>query len=75
MVETAVFGAGGYRYVRGPFQYSGGAAAEPGFAIERGRFARPRPIEEGFPGIEAHLTPLGRPPTAFCACVMRSPAP
>jgi hypothetical protein len=26
MTETAVFGAGGYRYVRGPFQYSGGAA-------------------------------------------------
>ena len=41
MAETAVFEAGGYRYVRGPFQYSGGVAAEPGFAIERVRFARP----------------------------------
>ncbi|MDP7549074.1 MAG: hypothetical protein QGF20_17445 [Alphaproteobacteria bacterium] len=75
MVETAVFEAGGYRYVRGPFQYSGGVAAQPGFAIERVRFARPRPIEEGFRDIEAHLTALGRPTTAFCACELRSPAP
>ena len=75
MVETAVFEAGGYRYVRGPFQYSGGVAAEPGFAIERVRFARPRPIDEGFRDIEAHLTALGRPTTAFCACELRSPAP
>ncbi len=75
MLETAVFEAGGYRYVRGPFQYSGGVAAEPGFAIERVRFARPRPIAEGFEAIEAHLTTLGRPFTSFCACELRSPAP
>jgi hypothetical protein len=75
MAETAVFGAGGYRYVRGPFQYSGGAAAEPGFAIERVRFQRPLPIVDGFAAIEAHLTALDRPTTAFCACELRSPAP
>ena len=75
MAETAVFEAGGYRYVRGPFQYSGGAAAEPGFAIERVRFARPRPIAEGFAAIEEHLRTLDRPLTAFCACELRSPAP
>jgi hypothetical protein len=75
MLETAVFEAGGYRYVRGPFQYSGGVAAQPGFAIERVRFARPRPIAEGFAAIEAHLTALGRPFTSFCACELRSPAP
>ncbi len=75
MVETAVFGAGGYRYVRGPFQYSGGVAAEPGFTIERARFAAPLPIEQGFAAIEAHVTALGRPMTAFCACELRSPAP
>ena len=28
MTETAIFEPGGYRYVRGPFQYSGGVAAE-----------------------------------------------
>ena len=48
MAETAIFEPGGYRYVRGPFQYSGGVAAETGFAIERVRFARPVPLEEGF---------------------------
>ena len=75
MAETASFEPGGYRYIRGPFQYSGGVAAEPGFAIERGRFARPVPMEEGFRRIEAHLTEIGRPFTSFCACELRSPAP
>ncbi|MBT3370174.1 MAG: hypothetical protein HOA08_10825 [Rhodospirillaceae bacterium] len=75
MMETADFEPGGYRYVRGPFQYSAGVAALPGFAIERVRFARPRPIAEGFQAIEAHLTAMGRPFTSFCACELRSPAP
>ena len=75
MAETATFEPGGYRYVRGPFQYSGGAAAEPGFAIERARFARPVALEEGFKRIEAHLDSIGRPYTSFCACELRSPAP
>lgn len=75
MAESALFEAGNYRYVRGPFQYSGGVAAEPGFAIERARFSRPAPIVEGFRVIEDHLTALGRPLTAFCACELRSPAP
>jgi hypothetical protein len=75
MAETAIFAPGGYRYVRGPFQYSGGVAAEPGFAIERVRFASPVALEEGFARIEAHLTALGRPTTSFCACELRSPAP
>ncbi len=73
MAETAVFQPGGYRYVRGRFQYSGGVAAEPGFAMERARFARPVPLEEGFRRIEAYLGGIGRPPTAFCACELRSP--
>ncbi len=75
MAETAVFEAGGYRYVRGPFQYSGGVAAEPGFAIERVRFQRPRPIADGFAAIEDYLRSLDRPLTSFCACELRSPAP
>ncbi len=75
MAATASFEPGGYRYVRGPFQYSGGVAAEPGFAIERVRFARPVPIAEGFRRIEAHLTKIGRPFTSFCACELRSPEP
>lgn len=75
MAETAVFEAGGYRYVRGPFQYSGGVAAEPGFSIERVRLARPIPIADGFAAIERYLTERDRPLTAFCACELRSPAP
>ena len=75
MTGTAVFAPGGYRYIPGPFQYSGGGVAEPGFELERVRFRRPVPIEEGFRAIEAHLSARGRPLTAFCACEMRSPAP
>lgn len=75
MAETATFDPGGYRYVRGPFQYSGGVAAEPGFAIERVRFRSPVPLVEGFRRIGAHLDSIGRPPVAFCACELRSPAP
>jgi hypothetical protein len=61
--------------VPGVFQYSAGVAAEPGFAIERARFARVVPLDEGFARIEAHLKAIGRPVTAFCACELRSPAP
>ena len=75
MLETALFEAGGYRYVRGPFQYSGGVAAEPGLVIERARFSRPLPLAEGFRRIEDYLGALGRPFTSFCACELRSPAP
>jgi hypothetical protein len=31
--------AGGYRYIKAVFQYSGGVAAEPGFEIVRARLA------------------------------------
>jgi len=74
-MEITTFEPGGYRYVRGPFQYSGGVAASPGHAIERVRFARAVALEEGFRHIEAHLDRIGRPYTAFCACELRSPEP
>ncbi len=73
MTQAARFEAGGYRYVPGPFQYSGGVAAEPGFAIERVRFDRLVPVAAGFAAIETHLSGIGRPASAFCACEMRSP--
>ena len=63
----------GYRYIPGPFQYSAGVAAVPGYAIERVRFANVLPLEEGFRRIEALLTAEGLPLTAFCACELRSP--
>ena len=75
MADVIVFKPGGYRYIKGVFQYSGGVAAEPGFAIERARLARPLPLAEGFAAVEAHLAAIGRPPTAFCACELRSPEP
>ncbi|MEA2738435.1 MAG: hypothetical protein QOH05_1742, partial [Acetobacteraceae bacterium] len=65
----------GYRYIPGPFQYSAGVAALPGFAIERVRFANPVPLMEGFSRIEAFLRDAALPSTAFCACELRSPAP
>jgi len=75
MSEVLTFAAGGYRYLKGVFQYSAAVAAEPGFVIERARFRRPVPLAAGFQAIEAHLNSLGRPLTAFCACELRSPAP
>jgi len=73
--ETKDFNKGGYRYIKGLFQYSAGVAALPGYEIERVRFSSPLPIKEGFEAIEAHLKGIGRPIEAFCACELRSPAP
>lgn len=75
MSDAVVFKEGGYRYLKAVFQYSSGVAAEPGFAIERARLARPLPLAAGFAAVEAHLKALGRPSTAFAACELRSPAP
>lgn len=75
MVRVCVFSPGGYRFIKGIFQYSGGVAAEPGFRIERVRLRRPLPLAEGFAALEAYLKAIGRPITAFCACELRSPAP
>ena len=43
MSGAVAFAPGGYRYMPGVFQYSGGVAAEPGWRLERVRFARPWP--------------------------------
>jgi len=75
MAETIAMTAGGYRFVRGVFQYSAGIAALPGYRIERARFANPIPLAEGFARIAGYLQAIGRPLTAFCACELRSPAP
>lgn len=75
MAEVLTFAPGGYRYLKGVFQYSAGVAAEAGFEIERVRFRLPVALAGGFRTIEAHLRSIGRPLTAFCACELRSPAP
>jgi hypothetical protein len=75
MGEVPVFEAGGYRYIKAVFQYSGGVAAQPGFEIERARFAKPQRLGDAYTAVEEHLRALGRPPTAFAACELRSPDP
>jgi hypothetical protein len=75
MADAVDFAAGGYRFLPGVFQYSGGTAALPGHAIERVRFRAPVPLAEGFARIERIIGAAGRPLTAFCACELRSPAP
>jgi hypothetical protein len=75
MPDTVDFSAGGYRFLPSVFQYSGGAAALPGHAIQRVRFRAPVPLAEGFARIERIITDAGRLLTSFCACELRSPAP
>jgi hypothetical protein len=75
MAELREFPDGGYRFLPGVPPYSAGVVAAPGVEIERVRFDAPIPMEEGFRRIKTHLAALGRPPAAFCACELRSPAP
>ncbi|WP_424813009.1 2-amino-5-chloromuconate deaminase CnbZ [Roseococcus sp. YIM B11640] len=75
MTATLPAASGGFRFVPGVYQYSAGVAAEPGFRIERVRFADPLSMAEGFARIAAALEAAGRPKAAFCACELRSPAP
>jgi len=75
MAEVMTFPKGGYRFIKGVFQYSAGVAAEPGFEIVRARLATPLSVTDGFACVESHLQSIGRPVTAFCACELRSPKP
>ena len=72
---TIDFAPGNYRYVPSVFQYSSGAAAMPGYHIERVMFRKPVSLKQGFERIAALIQGQGRPLTAFCACELRSPAP
>src|ERR1700732_4989473 len=71
---TSEFAAGNYRFIPGVFQYSGGAAASPGYEVERVRFDKMPPLAEGFALIRKYIEAAGRPLTSFCACELRSPA-
>lgn len=72
-MDVPVFEPGGYRYIKAVFQYSGGVAAQPGYEIERARFAKPLRLADAYAAVETHLKALGRPATAFAACELRSP--
>ena len=71
---TRDFSAVNYRFIPAVFQYSSGAAADSGFAIERVRFDRLLPLAEGFAAAADYIAAAGRPLTSFCACELRSPA-
>ena len=73
MAAVEEFRAGGYRFIPGGFQFSGGVAASAGYEIKRFRFRAPVRLMEGFARIEAVIKSAGRPLTAFCACELRSP--
>src|SRR5947207_4478579 len=68
------FSAGNYRFIPAVFQYSAGAAASPGYEIERVRFDKMPPLAEGFALIAKYIQAAGRPLTSVCACELRSPA-
>jgi hypothetical protein len=70
---TREFPTGNYRFIPAVFQYSSGAAADPGFEIERVRFDRLVPLAEGFAQAAHYIRASGRPLTSFCACELRSP--
>jgi len=67
------FAAGDYHFIPAVFQFSGGVAANPGFEIERVRFATPLPLAQGFARAAEYIGAAERPLTAFCACELRSP--
>jgi len=71
---TRDFATGNYRFIPAVFQYSSGAAALPGYEIERVRFDRLVPLAQGFVLVAEYIKAAGRPLTSFCACELRSPA-
>ena len=62
MPDVLTFPDGGYRFIKGVFQYSAGVAAEPGWEIVRARLAKPLPLaEDPFAAPEApELAAAGR---------------
>jgi len=71
---TRDFVLGNYRFIPAVFQYSSGAAADPGYEIERVRFDALLPLADGFARAASYIQATGRPLTSFCACELRSPA-
>src|ERR1700686_42392 len=71
---TRDFAAGNFLFIPALFQYSSGAAASPGYEIERVRFDKMPSLADGFAQIANYIQATGRPLTSFCACELRSPA-
>jgi hypothetical protein len=67
--------AGGYRFLPGIPAFSSGVVAMPGWEIVHVTLGAPVPWREGFARIDRHLQGAGRPRTALCGIMLRSPAP
>lgn len=72
MAEVMAFEAGGYRYIRGIFEFSAGVAGVPGFEIERVVLSRLLPLAEGLDAAESHIRKLLRVRVALTRTVQRS---
>lgn len=67
---------GGFIYLPGSTNpFSNGIAALPGYGLHRVRLLRNPPLAEGLAFAAKFLAARGRPPAAFAACELRSPAP
>jgi hypothetical protein len=66
---------GNYRFLPGIPAFSSGVVAMPGFEIVHATLAAPLPWREGFKRIDDHLREAGRPRTAVCGIMLRSPKP
>jgi hypothetical protein len=75
MNQTIEFPVGGYRYLPGVFQYSGGVAALAGHRLVRVRFSKLIPLVEGMKRAESIVASEGCSPQSICAFELRSPAP
>jgi hypothetical protein len=67
--------AGNYYFLPGIPAFSSGVVAMPGFEIVHATLAAPLPWREGFERIDHHLREAGRPRTAVCGIMLRSPKP
>src|ERR1700742_4743831 len=61
MSSTREFAPGNYRFIPGPFQYSGGVASFAGYGIQRVRLRRPVPLAQGFALASEIIRGAGRP--------------
>ena len=73
---TIDFEPGGYRFVKGVFQYSAGVAAAAGLSAGARHVSQSGAARRGLSrAIETIIKAAGRPLTSFAACELRSPAP
>jgi hypothetical protein len=65
---------GGYAFLPGPPFASHGVVASQGMTIQRGVFAEPVLLPDGYEAVRAHLEGVGRPLPALCGFDLQLPA-